>query len=113
MAYRLQRTRPWSGQRQLILGGESTNPGRPLLSRAVDVCSMVDVDHVDRLLVGIDLVGDAIFPYPCRMKSRQVAPQRFAHPVWALEKRSQHVVDDCNGNLLGEAVDGSPCGSGN
>ena len=75
--------------------------GTRLLSRSVDVCSMVDVDHVDRVLVDIYLVDAAICTYPCRVKSRQVAPQPFANSLRPFEKRSQDVVDDRDGNLLG------------
>ena len=74
---------------------------------------MVDVDHLDHVLVLIDLVDNTICTYPRRVKTRQVAPQRFANAVWVIEKRPKDVVQDRNGDLRGEPVNGSPRGSGN
>ena len=80
---------------------------------SVDVCPMVDVDDSNRPAELVGPIDDAICPDSCRVKTGEVASQWFADPLWVLEQGTDEVVQDCEGDLVGESINGSSGRPGN
>jgi hypothetical protein len=64
----------------------------------VDVGSVLNPDDVDELLFLRHAINDPICATPCREVPRQLASQRFAHPMRVLAERAAAELPYGKGN---------------